>query len=95
MKRQENSIKTVWRHLFRGIGIVFLIGLLEAVALFFHAGCNSHAGVRAREERTRAEAKERYERDRAEAQRAGTDPNSVVQQLNSGRWLPEERKVAK
>jgi hypothetical protein len=95
MKRQENSIKTIWRYLFRGIGIVFLIGLVQAVALFFHTGCRLNSDAREREERIRLEAKRRYERERAEAIRNGTNTNSAIKKLNSGKWLPEGKQAPK
>jgi hypothetical protein len=95
MRRQENSIKTVRRYLFRGMGLVFVIGLVEAVTLFMGDACRWNRAEREREERTRIEAKQRYERQRAEAIRKGTDPNSAVRKLNSGKWLPEERRSAK
>jgi hypothetical protein len=95
MKRQENSIKTIWRYLFRGIGIVFLIGLVQAVALFFHTGCGLSSGAREREERIRLEAKRQYERERAEAIRNGTNTNAAIKKLNSGKWLPEGKQAPK
>ena len=95
MRRQANSIKTVSRYLLRGIGLVFVIGLVEAISLFMGAGCRWNRAEREREERARIEAKQRYERERTEATRKHTDPNSAVRKLNSGRWLPGERKAAK
>jgi hypothetical protein len=53
------------------------------------------AAARAREQRARIEAQQRYERERKEAERKGTDPNSAVRRLNSGKWLPAERKAEK
>lgn len=95
MRRPESTIKHIWRYLFRGVGVVFLIGLAQAIVLSFQAGCSLDSAAREREQHARSEAQQSYERERAEAERKGTDPNSAVRKLNSGKWLPSGKKAAK
>lgn len=95
MRSQENASRAVWRHLFRGVDVVLLTGLAQAIVLFLQVGCSMDSAGREREQQARIAAQQRYQRERAEAERKGNDPNSAVRKLNSGKWLPAERKRVK